>query len=690
MANIQDTIKNQASRQGIMIILGAALLLAATSISQNIYTHRGLLREAEQRAQRELTISQLRIENITGPVETAVMNTAWMVEMNLSKPDTLFTLLHNLIENNPVLAEAAIGFEANYYPEKGYWFEPVVARRGPDLYEEMVIGSPSHDYFNMEWFIRSYRSGEKIWSEPYYDESAGRTTVISYASPVKDSDGKIVAVISADLTLEWLAVLLQDIQLYPNTYNTLESRNGQMLVSPSDKPMSKNIVQYRMPIESTGWLLSTYIPRNEIFKNVNRVSWLTALLQLLGLALLTMIAMKSVKDQSRLAQITSNKDKIDNELRIARNIQLSMIPKNFPPFPERKDIDMTADMVSAKEVGGDLYDFFIRNDKLFFCIGDVSGKGVPAALVMAVTRSLFRTVSAHEKSPKQIVSTMNESMADMNESDMFVTFFCGVLDLNTGLLRYCNAGHNNPFILSDSVENLSVIPNLPLGVEPDFIYREQEMTLPVGDTIFLYTDGLTEAENASHELFGEERSKALLICEASADTNLKNVLKGVSAFIGDAERSDDLTLLIIRYMGTQNTNVTERRLVLHNDIQQIPQLAEFVLTIAEEKQLSQSLSMSLNLALEEAVTNVILYAYPKGADGLVTIEAILKDKSLDFIVSDNGKPFDPTAAPEVNTHLHLEDRPIGGLGIHLVRSIMDEVHYKRIADTNILSMTKKI
>ncbi len=672
------------------MILGAALLLAATSIIQNYYAHRGLLREAEERAEKELTISQLRIENITGPVETAVMNTAWMVEMNLSKPDTMFTLLRNLVETNPVLAEAAIGFEANYYPEKGYWFEPAVARRGEDPFEEMVLGSPLHDYFNLEWYAHTVRTGENIWSEPYYDESAGRTTVVSYTTPVKDSEGRIVAVISADLTVEWLTDLLKDIQPYPNTYGTLESRNGQMLVSPPDRPLPNDAVYYAMPIESTGWLMSIFIPRNEILRNVNRITWLISLLQLLGLALLAIIAMKSVKDQSHLALVQSKKDKLDNELRIARDIQMSMIPKTFPPFPERKEIDMTAAMLSAKEVGGDLYDFFIRNDKLYFCIGDVSGKGVPAALVMAVTRSLFRSVTAHETNPMRIVSLMNESMSDMNDNDMFVTFFCGVLDLNNGHIRYCNAGHNAPFILDGPVEELSVMPNLPLGVKADMVYREQEVTLSAGSTLFLYTDGLTEAENASHELFGTKRAKDLLSSGVSAESNQESIIDGVTAFVGDAEHSDDLTLLIIRYMGNEDNKVKERRLVLHNDIQQIPQLAEFILTIAEEKHLNQSLSMSLNLALEEAVTNVILYAYPKGADGLVTIEAILREKSLDFIVSDSGRPFDPTAVPEVDTDKGLDERPIGGLGIHLVRSIMDEVHYKRTDEKNILSMTKTI
>ena len=673
-----------------MMILVAAVLLAVTSLIQSIYAHRGLMQEADQRAQRELALTQLRIENITGPVETAVMNTAWMVEMNLSNPDTLFVLLRNLMETNPIMADAAIAFEANYYPQKGYWYEPVVARRENGQYEEMVLGSPSHDYFSLQWYAQAKRSGQKFWSEPYYDESAGRTTVVSYACPVKDSDGDIVAVISADLTLEWLADLIQDVKLYPDTYSTLESRNGQMLVSPEEIPYFPNPARYSMPIESTGWKLNIVIPRNEIFRNVKKITWITIFMQLFGLALLAWIALKSVKDQNRLEKVRIKKDKMDNELRIARGIQMSMLPRAVTPFPDRKDLDLTAAIEPAKEVSGDLYDYFIRDDKLFFCIGDVSGKGVPASLVMAVTRSLFRTVSTHENSPAYILASMNESMVDMNDSNMFVTFFCGVLDLATGKLHYCNAGHNPPFVLSREIAELEVEPNLPLGIMAEMSFPEQETVLSAGNTLFLYTDGLTEAENEKCELFGEERAKAALSTEASAVENRERIYDSVGAFVGKAERSDDLTLLIIRYLGPDASYAAKRHMTLPNDIRQIPKLSEFILSIAEEKHLSQGLAMSLNLALEEAVTNVMMYAYPKGTIGYVTIDALLEDDSLEFIISDSGKPFDPTAAPEVDIEKSLEDRPIGGLGIHLVKRIMDEVRYRRKNGRNILTMKKSL
>ena len=166
--------------------------------------------------------------------------------------------------------------------------------------------------------------------------------------------------------------------------------------------------------------------------------------------------------------------------------------------------------------------------------------------------------------------------------------------------------------------------------------------------------------------------------------------KAVSDFVGEADPSDDLTMLFIHYLNDMQPDETERHLILHNDIQQIPQLAEFIETIADEIKLDQGMAMSLNLALEEAVTNVILYAYPEGSDGLVDIEAVMSKDKLKFIISDSGQAFDPTAAPEADVTLGVEDRPIGGLGIYLVRNIMDTVSYARADGKNVLTLTKKL
>ncbi len=237
-------------------------------------------------------------------------------------------------------------------------------------------------------------------------------------------------------------------------------------------------------------------------------------------------------------------------------------------------------------------------------------------------------------------------------------------------------------------DKLPVVTNIPLGVMPGMSFREQEARLDYDDTLFLYTDGLTEAENASAEQFGEKRMETILGTKRDANTLLAAMQKAVNEFVSGAPQSDDLTVLVIHYLA--HPAQVERHLILHNDIQQIPQLAEFVETIADEKHLSQNLAMNLNLALEEAVTNVILYAYPDGADGLVDVEAILKPHSLEFIITDSGVPFDPTTAPDVDITLPANERPLGGLGIYLVRQLMDELRYQRVNDKNVLSMTKNI
>ncbi len=247
-----------------------------------------------------------------------------------------------------------------------------------------------------------------------------------------------------------------------------------------------------------------------------------------------------------LQESTAAKASIESELNVAHSIQDSMLPKTFPPFPERNDIGLYAMQKPAKAVGGDLYDYFLRDEKLFFCIGDVSGKGVPASLVMAVTRTLFRNVAAHTAEPRHIVETMNTNICEGNDNSMFVTLFVGVLDLNTGLLRYCNAGHDAPAIIG--ADSLSCDANLPIGVLPGYLYTLQERQLSQGTIIFLYTDGLTEAETHTHEQFGEQRMQHIISSFSGTPQQLIDAMTlAVHHFVGDTEQSDDLTMLAIQY-----------------------------------------------------------------------------------------------------------------------------------------------
>jgi len=527
----------------------------------------------------------------------------------------------------------------------------------------------------------------------------------TFCAPVKDVDGKVFAILTADVSLEWLTDLVGNVEEYPGAFSMLISRTGKLMVSPSPAFVMKTTAQeitasledmtaadvansmlagrsgsasvmYKgekemvcyAPIERTGWSMAVIIPYDDIYGGIRKVNALVRILQIIGVLLLAFILYLAVRNQVKLRDVSEKKNRIENELHIARDIQMSMLPKTFPPYPKRQDLEMYGTVIPAKEVSGDLYDFHLHDERLFFCIGDVSGKGIPASLVMATTQSLFRTTSAREHDPARIVAAMNDSMVEANESNMFVTFFVGVLDLTNGHLQYCNAGHNAPVVMHSgrNARLLEVESNLPLGVMPGYRYLGQETDIASGESLFLYTDGLTEAEDVHHHLFGEERmlQTATRVASAPVDEQLKGMEEAVRNHAGQAEQSDDLTMLVVRFvLGAGPMGATESGI-------------------------DQATAMSLNLALEEAVSNVILYAYPEGTEGTVDVDAAIWEDRIDFRITDSGRPFDPTLSVGPDLTLKAEERPIGGLGIYLVKKIMDHVSYTREDGKNILSMTK--
>ena len=402
-----------------------------------------------------------------------------------------------------------------------------------------------------------------------------------------------------------------------------------------------------------------------------------------------------VKYIDELKNTTAQKASIESELQVASGIQMGMLPKKFPTDPERDDVQLYASLTPAKEVGGDLFDFYFRDEKLFFCIGDVSGKGVPASLFMAVTRAVFRTVSARESMPDHIMAALNQTMVDMNETNMFVTLFIGVLDLPTGRMHYCNAGHDAPLLVGAGVGLLSCDANIPVGVMPSWKYTLQEAQIFTGTTIFLFTDGLTEAEDATHNQFRMERindvaAQALAHHQQEPRQLIGLMTDAVHQFVGDAEQSDDLTLMAIQYIKQQRDVKMRKSIVLPNDINEVPRLTAFVDAVCEAVGLNPTVTMQMNLAIEEAVVNVMNYAYPRGKKGDVTIEALSNDVRLKFVIIDSGTPFDPTVHADVDTTLSAQERPIGGLGIHLVRQMMDSINYERVNNLNVLTLRKKL
>ena len=413
-----------------------------------------------------------------------------------------------------------------------------------------------------------------------------------------------------------------------------------------------------------------------------------------------------VKYIEELKDTTAQKATIERDLRIASAIQMGMLP-TMPP--KSGSIDIYASLTPAKDVGGDLFDFYFRDEKLFFCIGDVSGKGVPASLFMAVTRSIFRTVSAHESMPERIVTTMNKTIADMNKTHMFVTLFVGVLDLPSGRLYYCNAGHDAPLLIgadsgarflacqspSAGVSELPCDNNIPVGFRPQWQYSLQEAQITTGTTIFLFTDGLTEAMDADKAQFQMERvnnvaAQALAQQQQEPRQLIGLMTEAVHQFVGDAEQSDDLTMMAVQYIRQQRDVKMQKSIKLTNDTQEVPRLNAFVEEVCQAVGFDELVATQVKVAVEEAVVNVMKYAYPTGHRGDVTIEAAANDVHLKFTITDSGKLFDPTVLPVVDTSLSAKERKIGGLGIHIMRQNMDSINYERMDNLNVLTLRKTI
>lgn len=543
-----DQQMGMSSRAGLLLVIVAVVTLEATSIIQFYFAQKSIKEEASMKAKSELKSAENSIMDVVDQAEAAVRNSIWVAEWCLENPDSLMRVPQRVVSDNPVVVGSTLALVPNYDKRQPLCAPYAYRDLESDKIHTVSLATEEYDYPSHEWFVRPLALGKGYWSEPYYDDGGGNMLMTTYSMPVRDREDKIAAILTADISLEWLTNLMDYIQTYPNAYSMVESREGTIMVSTEGANTSvdhKEVLYFQAPVERTGWMLTIVIPEKDLMAAVRRVRVIVSLFQLLGIAMIIIIIRVVSRNEVKYKHLNMQKERIQSELRIGHDIQMALIPKKFL---WRDEIDMVASIVPAKEVGGDLYDFSIRDDKLVFCIGDVSGKGVPAALVMAVTLSLFRSISSRESSPAKIVTFINDTLSENNDGDMFVTFFCGVLDLQTGQLSYCNAGHNPPLLLGESVSQLPVVSNISLGVMCNAKYQEQSIRLNYDDTLVLYTDGITEAENSKFEQFGEVRLMKTMQDKRDAKGHLEALQNAVSDFVGDASQSDDITMLIIHYL----------------------------------------------------------------------------------------------------------------------------------------------
>ena len=711
----------------LAIMLLAGLLIEAMSLIQYKYTHRLMENELDYRIESELTLKSVRVRSILKANERMMSNYQWPIQQQINNnPDIIYQIIHRLVTTNDDVMGSFVAFKPGYYPDRERLFEPSCYRNGYSIYTDQIARG-GYDYTSREYYHQTFGNGLSRWSDPYLDNMASGEQVTTYAVPITDNTGEVVAAFGLDLSTQGIIDTLNTKHNYPSTFFLLLTEDGHLISQPDSLHASQydvdlvvsmindstcerkfsstgesKIIKFKNEHHATGyayyafmrgkphWQVVMVCYDHEVYGKLYQMRRILLLMLLAGFTLLGFILYRFNHYLQRLHESNLGKERTKSELRVAQNIQSEMLPSHEI---HRPDIDVIGTQESALEVGGDLYDYFVRDEKLYFCIGDVSGKGVPSSLVMAVVHSHFRSFSRFESNPAHIMRAINEMASEGNQTNMFVTLFIGVLDLPTGRLRYCNAGHDAPLLINDDVTTLPVDANMPIGVFDDIKYAQQQLQLSSGTTLFLYTDGLTEAFDTQHDMFGMQRviDTARSIHGKGGFTPAqftRTMLDTVHGFTSGAEQSDDLTMLTLQYRQPQEREVLHETITLDNDVRQVPQLNDFVKSTCNRLNLEQSLTSQMMLAVEEAVVNVMNCAYPIGTRGDVTIDAIATEQSLKFVISDEGKAFDPTQRGEVDTTLSAEDRPIGGLGILLVQQLMDTINYEYIDGKNVLTIKK--
>lgn len=383
------------------------------------------------------------------------------------------------------------------------------------------------------------------------------------------------------------------------------------------------------------------------------------------------------------------KEKLNSELMLAQSIQKSSLPNTFPAFPERTEFDIYAAMDAAKEVGGDFYDFYMLGDNRFmFLIADVSGKGVPAALFMMTVKTYIANLAQLNYSPKELIEVINNNVCKNNKQEFFITMLAGICDIETGKLSLINCGHNLPLIKRQNgdYEYLNLPSNIVLGVFDNAKFEIYETSLEQGDVIFTYTDGVTEATNEKGELFGENNLLADLN-SIKDETNIPQILshikKSVVEYMGNVSQSDDITMLIFKYQNTTSEN--EKIFKTDADTKNYKPFYTWLHEVCKDWNIDDELTNKIDMCSEEIFANIAFYAYPN-PPGPIEISFKKNEDEFILIFTDGGVDYNPLAKPDPDITLPPEQRPVGGLGIFMVKEMVKDIKYERTDDKNILTL----
>lgn len=627
------------------------------------------------------------------------------VKHHLDKPEKIYRETGIVLKRYPDVLSCYVSFRPGYYDDDDYWYCPCAFRKGDSIVQEMY-GDVEHDYFQSRWYQRAIENKSNgYWSSSYRDEDF-TDLICTHSVPViveDDEEKEIVCVIGLDFSLEWIDRIIEELKPFDDAYCILYSTdstviqasdnleaNGQLLGAKGE---SKNFIIQSAELSPMGMCLEIGVPKRRVWNSVRDKSLLTLSVLLIGIGLATVLIRRMMHDQVNLARAETANRLMEHELHIASEIQQSILREGERDKIIGKpwtDIDVEAMLIPMREVGGDLYDFHRRDDDFYFIIGDVSGKSVTAAMFMSATVNLFRSAIKRLQSPKSIMEEMNSVLSDNNPRMMFVTAFIGRLHIPTGELLFCNAGHLSPLKVhsektGQKVDSIEMEPNIPLGYDGGFRYKEQGTMLGKGDILVLYTDGVTEMRNGQRQMLGMKRWKAMIsrhIRTISKD-ELEALVEDGERFLDKADLSDDLTLMFIRKLD----EVKPLCIRIDNRIDQWPGLKTKIHDYALCAGMDTRTIKKIEVAVEEIVVNIVHYSQAEWIEIQCDKEP---NNRVRIIIRDNGIPFDPTAQTAKEPEQAVAERQIGGLGIALVRQIADQMLYSRTDQTNVLTIIKNI
>ncbi|MCQ2174450.1 MAG: SpoIIE family protein phosphatase [Bacteroidales bacterium] len=500
-----------------------------------------------------------------------------------ASPQKIYAAMTKFVTANPAVCGIAIEFDPSVYPEvkSKYGFTPYVTNVSGKLLSH-DLGEMTYS-FDWEWYKVTSELGHGYWASPFQDSSIGHV-IACYSVPVL-RDGSVYAVIAVDIDTEAFTRKCAEISPYPNAQVALLDRNFNFISHPDPGYLMKNVsdfeeenaaftdevkrkmslgmtgnfslsygrkdfIYYFAPVTRTGWIISIECPKDEIFGGVDHMLFSTTIIALVCILLISLILTGLFR---RFQKIFISEASIEKDLSTASLIQNGMLPRD--PLPEDcLGLSLSGFLKPAKLVGGDLFYHFCRDGKLFFCIGDVSGKGVSASLYMVTTLALFLNITRREDDARKIVTETNALLASKNFYSMFCTMFLGVFDPETGRLDYCNAGHNRPILFRASdgkASFLDVKANIAMGIMEDFPFVSEEVYLNRGDALFLYTDGVTEAEDTGKALFGDAATletvdRTFRIPGLDAGARIERIYEALQKHTGKAAQNDDITMLMIQ------------------------------------------------------------------------------------------------------------------------------------------------